>query len=472
MMNRMIHQRSLWLLPIALALFVITRIGYLNLPFYWDEAWSYANAVLDMVKTGSLSGNPELTRGHPWLFYILATCWAKGFGTSLVSLHTFALMIAVLLLLTVFCTAREWFDGTTAWSAMLFMALQPAFLAQSTMLLPEIMLTLWGLLTVRAYVGRKWAQFAVFSVMTVMTKETGMVLIGTLFLDKLFLEGIMDRDRPGTARLIKELALLCIPVLTFAGFLVLQKIRFGWFLYPEHVNLAVLDPHEIMLRMRTFLSKLLFQQGRIFFFLISMAALIYRMVKKRPGALQSRILAFSAIFILLYISFSSVNFFTTRYLLSVFPFYLIPGAWLITSTLPERWMRIAVISGLALLFTWQTVKSSRNENDTSLGFKNSVLVQKKAIAYAQENHWQEKTIYSAFLMQYYLSIPALGYLEDVDQPFTRISNSSEKTYDIFIFCSNENDPRYPEITRRRDVTLLKRFERYTAWVEIYGIGER
>lgn len=470
-MCRMIHQRFLWLLPLALALFIISRLDYLDLPFYWDEAWSYANAVLNINKTGFLSGNPELTRGHPLLFYFLANCWAMGFGTSLVSLHSFALLVSLLFLVAVFFTAREWFESTTAWTAAFFIALQSSFLAQSTMLLPEVMLALWSLLTVRAYFGRKWIQFAVFSVMTVMTKETGMVLIGMLFLDKLFLEGLFNKDRQ-PVRLFTELALLCIPVLAFVAFLVLQKIRFGWFLYPEHISLAVLDPHEIMLRMRTYLSKLLFSQGRGIFFLASLAALIYRMAKKRPGTFQGHILLFSGIFIIAYVSFSSVNFFTSRYLLSLFPFYLIPGAWLITSSLPERWLKITAVSCLSMLFAWQTINSSRNENDISLGFKNTVLLQKMAVDFAAESHWQDKNIYSAFLMQYYLSIPGLGYLEDGAQPFNSISNTIERAYDIFIFCSNESDPRYAEITSRPDVVLLKRFEHPPAWVEIYGIRDR
>ena len=471
-MSPMIHQRSLWLLPFALALFIVSRLGYLNLPFYWDEAWSYASAVLNIHQTGFLSGNPELTRGHPLLFYFLANCWAMGFGTGLVSLHSFALLVSLLFLVTVFFTAREWFESTTAWTATLFIGLQSSFLAQSTMLLPEVMLALWSLLTVRAYFGRKWIQFAVFSVMTVMTKETGMVLIGMLFLDKLFLEGIFNKERQRPIRQLTELALLCIPVAAFAAFLILQKIRFGWFLYPEHVSLAVLDPHEIMLRMRTFLSKLLFSQGRGIFFLASLIALIYRMAKKRPGTLQGHILLFSGIFIIAYVSFSSVNFFTSRYLLSLFPFYLIPGAWLITSVLPQRWLKITAVSCLSMLFAWQTIKSNRDENDTSLGFKNTVLLQKMAVDYAAESHWQDKNIYSAFLMQYYLSIPGLGYLGDGAQPFSSISNSLERAYDIFIFCSNEGDPRYAEITRRTDVMLLKRFEHPPAWVEIYGIRNR
>jgi hypothetical protein len=98
-----------------------------------------------------------------------------------------------------------------------------------------------------------------------------------------------------------------------------------------------------------------------------------------------------------------------------------------------------------------------------------VLLQKQAVNFAEQMHWQEKSVYSAFLMQYYLSNPGLGYLHNTAQPFEHVSNWVENTYDLFIFCSNEGDPRYPEITKRPDVKLLKRFEQNSAWVEVYGI---
>jgi hypothetical protein len=224
--------------------------------------------------------------------------------------------------------------------------------------------------------------------------------------------------------------------------------------------------------MRSFLSKLLFGQGRIYFFLLSMAALVFLIAKKRLGASRAHLLLFSVLFIIAYLIFSSVNFFTTRYLLSVFPFYLIPGAWLITATLRKGWMKITVVLALALLYAWNTFKINLTENDTSLGYKNTVLLQQQAVHYAQERRWQQKSIYSAFLMQHYLSNPGLGYLQKGAEPFLHVSNLAENTYDLFIFCSNEGDPRYPEITARPDLMLLQRFEQSPAWVEIYGIRNK
>jgi 4-amino-4-deoxy-L-arabinose transferase-like glycosyltransferase len=465
---------SLFLL-FLLILFVISRVGYLNLPFYWDEAWSYAVAVLDMHKNGPVilpgDGNPELTRGHPLLFYFLSASWARVFGTSLVMVHLFSLMISVLLLAAVYFVAADLFDQATAYAATLLFALQSIFLAQSTLLLPEVMLALWSLLTTFAYFRRKWALFAVFSVLLVMTKETGMVLIGMLFLDKILLERIFNKgQRRPIPLLLREIAMMSIPVMVFAVFIILQKIRSGWFLYPEHLDLAILDPHEIINRIRVFLSKLLFLQGRNIFFISALAALAYGIFNRSIEKHMAHLLLFSAVFIMLYVTFSSVNFFTVRYLLSVFPFFIIPGTWLITVPFKKNWLKATIVCAFALLFGFYALKGSRNEQDTSLGVKNTVLLQKEAVNFAEEMHWQEKSIYTAFLMQYYLSIPDLGYLNNKAHPFTDISNAAGKDYEIFVFCSNEKDPLHEEVKKNSDFLLVKRFERKGAWVEFYKLS--
>jgi len=472
-MSKQYYKLSHLFLPLVIVFFIISRFGYLNLPFYWDEAWSYATAVFDMNDHGLAlvpgNGNPELTRGHPLLFYFLSAVWTKLFGTSLMMVHLFPLMISCLMLAAVFFIARAMFDQETSMAATVLFALQSVFLAQSTLLLPEVMLALYTLLTVFAYFRKKWTLFAACSVLLVMTKETGMVLIGTLFFDKLVLERLINSGQKKSGRmLIRELAIMSIPVLAFFIFMILQKIRMGWFLYPGHLNLAILDPHEIVNRIRIFSSKLLFQHGRNILFFSAMAALGYLIFKRSVNKPSAHFLLFSLVFIIFFIAFSSVNFFTTRYLLSVFPFFIIPCSWLIITGLKRKWLKASAVVAFALLFAWCTFAGSRNEQDTSLGYKNTVLLQKQAVNFAEEMHWQQKSIYSAFLMQYYLSIPELGYLNDKAQPFMNISNKTGKEYDLFIFCSNEQDPLSDTLTKRSDLFLIKRFENKTAWVEIFG----
>jgi 4-amino-4-deoxy-L-arabinose transferase-like glycosyltransferase len=468
---------SRFFLPVIIILFILSRIGNLNLPFYWDEAWSYAKAVFDMAENGLAilpgDANPGLTRGHPLLFYFLSALWIKIFGSKLVVVHLFSLLFSCTLLLALYMVARDIFNETTALVATFLFALNTIFLAQSTQLLPEIMLALFTLLTFYAYVRKKWIPFAFFSVLLVMTKETGMVLAGTLFLDKLLLEKLVFKDQKRSWPILtKELAILCIPFIAFASFMVLQKVHMGWFLFPEHMGMTISDPRVILERINSLFFRLLFQHGMIVFFLLAIIGLIFLIYKKAIAGFPARALFFSGVFIIFYIVFSAVNFFTTRYLLSLLPFLIMCGSWLIIQIFHNRLQtqRLVVVS-LSLLFGYYAFIGYRSEADVSLQYKNTVLLQKQAVNFAEKMQWQEKSVYTSFLMLFYLSDPNLGYLGDKTKPFTHLNNDPKSVYDIYLFCSNENDPYCQIIKNDSCCFLQKRFENKGAWVEFYVRNE-
>lgn len=70
-------------------------------------------------------------------------------------------------------------------------------------------------------------------------------------------------------------------------------------------------------------------------------------------------------------------------------------------------------------------------------------------------------------MQYYMSIPKLGYLHHRDKPFLHVSNHTGITNDVYIFCSNEPDPIHAVISINKAYFLNERLESKGAWVEIY-----
>jgi 4-amino-4-deoxy-L-arabinose transferase-like glycosyltransferase len=397
----------------------------------------------------------------------MAAAWARLFGTGLVAVHLFPLLISILLLIAVYYVSFEFFGRNTAITATLLFALQAIFLAQSTMLLPEVMLTLWSLLTFTAYFKKNWGLFALFSILLVMTKETGVVLIGALLFDKIILEKFFI-DEPGKPKYLrlKETLILCLPIVVFASFLTLQKLKFGWFLYPEHTDLIISDPSKIMNGFRIYFSKLFFQSGRNIFFLITLAALAYSLYKKSISRKYAHILLFFLVFILFYLAFASVIFFTPRYLLSVLPFFIIPATWLILSLPVNKWLRVSIICALGLLFALHTFIGIQKETDTSLSYKNTVLLQKQAINFIEEMKGPHSLVYSYYLVNYYMTIPRLGYLKNKTS-FYKFTNISDPSCEIFIFCSNEKDPAYDDFSRNQSFELIKRFEKNASRVEIF-----
>src|SRR5580704_9697985 len=95
-----------WVLFLVLIVFAVCKLPHLHYAYYWDESWPYAVAIKTMYYHGiSLMPNaidPELSRGHPLFFHAIAALWMNIFGASHVSMHSFALLISLLLLVTLY----------------------------------------------------------------------------------------------------------------------------------------------------------------------------------------------------------------------------------------------------------------------------------------------------------------------------------------------------------------------------------
>ncbi|MBN1158509.1 MAG: glycosyltransferase family 39 protein [Bacteroidales bacterium] len=464
--------------PLLLLLFVLYKTGYLSLPFYWDEAWSYATAVFDMHENGATilqgNANTELTRGHPLFFYFISALWAGIFGTSTTAVHLLPLIISCFLLIVLYYFCRESFGQGTAVIALSFFSVQPVFLAQSTLLLPEVLLALLALSSFWGYFKKRWWLYVLSGSLLVMTKESGIIFVATVILDRLLVSrSVRVNEKILSKQYLWEFAVILVPAGVFAANLMYQKIRFGWWFYPEHIDMITFQGNELLNKSRMFCSRLFLQNGRNVFLVVSVICLTGLLSRKTLHKKEKHFLLFSFLFILLYGAFSILNFFTARYILSALPFYIISGSVVISSFLEGRkTVRVIVVSGLVGLFSYYTWFGFRNESDVSLAFRDTVLMQKEVVNYAENMNWNDKLIYSSFLMQYYLSNPYLGYLDDQNEPFYEVKNLQDLPYDLYIFCSNEKDPFYEEVSGNNDYILVKRFERNKAWAEVYALDSQ
>ena len=99
---------------VGIVCLILFKLPHLYLPYYADEAWSYAPAIKIMAQNGPslLPGaiSADYTRGHPLLFYFLSSSWIRLFGDSNFSLHSFALLISVLLVLAVYFSGKKFLN--------------------------------------------------------------------------------------------------------------------------------------------------------------------------------------------------------------------------------------------------------------------------------------------------------------------------------------------------------------------------
>ncbi len=494
--------------------------NHLNTPYFWDEAWVYAPAVQTMDKTGlSLlpSGLPtDLSRGHPLLFHFLATLWVKIFGTDFISVHSFALFISLVLLLAVYSFASYFFSPIVGFASALLLAVQPVFLAQSSLLLPEIMLALWTILAFYAYLRNKKIAFVVLSVLMLMTKESGLVFLVALLCWEL-VDLILQYIKSGSTKVsYMKFLLPVIPIAIASLFFIIQKVQFGWFFYPTHINeikfsfteifdkimsfsyfvferqgrylliFMVLVCHLFYFKLMTFFEKIILFSGYAFlsisfitgnFFANSIAlAVIFTLliiIVFRKNYLdfdrnyQSlKIISIIIIFVSGYFLFSALNVFFMRYLFIVFPFVIIACVYLLYSSLENiKWIFLLVIV-ISSIFCIRAVNYDEVARDYSLSYLNSVHVQKKMIDYLVENKFQHSNIFANWLTVQYLIIPYSGYIDD-DEIFPHADFTVTNDMEYCIFTNVEMNVNYDSLIMYMRLEPIITFQENSTWIDLY-----
>jgi 4-amino-4-deoxy-L-arabinose transferase-like glycosyltransferase len=460
-----------YLLGIAVILFiVIFKYPHLFLPHFWDEAWSYSPAVQYLYDHGlgitPSALPPELSKGHPLLFFFLFATWMKIFGTSLFVKHAFALLISVALLVTLFFTTKKLFNPFVASLSVLFLAFQSLFLAQSSMMLPEMLLALLTILTFYFYIRDKKIGYLITGSLLVLTKETGILLILVILVYDLVLflkeEGFLKKIRSQFLRLL----VLFIPLFIFILFILLQKRTNGWFFYPEHINFITgVETGRNQLEM--YLNQFFVLHGQfllVFLLIISLFISFYRKGEREVSTKRPLSLLLS--FFVAYLLFSSFNFFSPRYLLSiawilaVFCSYFLFKA---TGDHPGRSFLAGIMFAGILFYYAEHVK---NNGDYDLGYVHAVSLQKQAIEYCEQNDWYNDGIYCNFLMHEALMKKPAGFLKG--NAFSKVLVSLNDAPEFLIFNNIEPDPEYGKVAGNENYVLLKRFNEGWMWVEIYS----
>ncbi len=456
---------------IALILFIVYELQYIDRPFYWDEAWSYASGVKAMYDKGPslLPGaiHEYLYRGHPTFFYFITAIWLKIFGTSLTSAHSFFLLISVALILSIFFIGKDLVNELTGLIASVCLMVTPLFLAQAGFLLPEVMLALFSLLTIYFYHKNKPGLEVLSGTLLVYTKETGLVLIGTIIL---FDFVVRIKNTPSVKTFFSDIHKFLIhflPILLVSLFFILQKIKLGWFFYPEHIGMMDFDTGAFRYKLMLVLKYVLKQDGRFIISLGILALLLVYFYQEGINGKIQKFISLSFLFLLNYILFSAFNFFTLRYLLSVLPIlYLICSILLFKVIKDKKYFALIFVSGFSYFSLQETIHPTET-GDSKPGFIQMVRVHKQAINFCEKYGYYNKEIGTHFLMLYNLKDPFLGYLEG-GQTFKKAQIYNEKPTDLVVVSSIELNEHLKKVqTDTTNYRLLKRFSNNLAWCEIY-----
>jgi 4-amino-4-deoxy-L-arabinose transferase-like glycosyltransferase len=499
--------------------FGLFKLGSLPLAYYWDEAWVYAPAVKAMVEHGpSLSPGalpPELSRGHPVLFHAMAASWMSLWGASRSSAHSFALAISLCVLVVTYLLGVQAGSKRIGLAAVCLLLVNEMFLAQSAILLPEMTMTLFLLGSVLAFLRGHKVAYLLCATAALLTKESALVLMLALFAWHI-LDLWSKRKTPQWRSAVTWSAVVIAPLALASVFFILQYLERGWFFYPEHLGMMTWSPKDIIYKAKLIFTLAFEEQGQLVLtystcliaplalrasprwagvlsallltaaikvlwgrweiplvptlpaalFCVGLAYFAFSRPIQQLDGTKGRLIGITYLFIVGYWSFSSLNFFSDRYLLCLTPFMAV-GASSLLALVSDRirsWVFPVVITCCAVPMMLSIGKDGR-VGDTRLSYADAIRVQSELVSYCENEHLQQEKFHGSFMDRHYMTEPFLGYMSDT-LPFWNVADTLNAGT-RFAILSNASPSEARPMLESNGFTLTQRFAHGSAWCELH-----
>jgi len=442
-----------YLFLFLLTVFISVKIPFLSLPYFWDEAWAYGNAVNHLYENG-ISLLPDaapdnFTRGHPLLLHAIVAGSMKIFGQSPFVAHTVMLFICSSFLTVLYFSLKNFAGKFNALLTVVMLILLPAFFTQSVLVLSEIFLVFLSFLMYLSYQNNKKLLYVIFASLALLIKESAVVVL-FVFIVLCIIENRKNFKKIFSADIIG----LLLPFVLWSVYLIYQKSVQGWYFYPEHTSLISFSVKEMSGKFSSFSLNVFFSEGRFVWTLIVIAAFIYQffIMKKQNSKNEIRLFLFSALLIFSYLLFSSLNFYSSRYVLIVSVCWLIVTVYYVTRTFRISYYSLAVIfiiTGFYGIILWNL----KFIGDTSPAYKNGVIAVQQITAELEIMNIYNEKIYAPFLIRENLSAPDLGY-RTTENKFTGLLSDTTGS-DFAVMDSYEEDEIRKSILNSPDWIVLK-----------------
>jgi 4-amino-4-deoxy-L-arabinose transferase-like glycosyltransferase len=446
-------------LPIFWVLFGILlvwihRFSSLQNPYFWDELGVYGNGVQHLYNHGisilASAMPPEISRGHPLLFYAFHALILKIFGNSFAVSHTFGLILSSACLWATYLLAKEFVSKLMAALAVCLLASLNIFLAQSTLILPEMMVALLSTLALLSYFKKKYIWVAVFLAVGVLIKESMIITAG-------FLGIVYAWDLIRTKSLkenIGTLFLFTIPLLVLLLFLLSQKIQNGWYFFPYHTDIVKEGALSgFFERLELHYNFIFYEQGRnqwLIFALIACLSIILTSSKRKVILL--------CCYFVYSLAFFSFAFYMDRYLLFLYPVLVV----LVAQGLSFAFKRIPSLAAIAMsLFIASSIISlddSKFRYDASLAYEDVLFVHREAVFSLCKAEETEICCWANFPINMSLWESSFGYIDVNCQNKIRFAkNPNEANYVLL----------YDEDFKNESFSLLQSFDKNEAVIRLY-----
>lgn len=448
--QRSLFNALLWVAFLITYLIIQHLYGSVTQAFFWDELNVYYRAAEHLNRFGlGLTPNSipdEFSRGHPILVPFYFALSFKLFGALPVTAHIAAALLSCLGFHFLYRILSEHISAGIALLITFCIFIQPVFLSQSLLLLPEMPLFTATAATLYHYQKHNYKIVCLWLIIALQIKESALVL-PPAFISIELLHRKKIEWRP-------LMALFILPLLSFCLYFTLQYVQKGYFFYPLHTGLTKFDPYFIRERWNEFKSFAWLEQAHFMFILPALAILHqYKLLKSRMGV-------FFMIFIVASV-FTVLNYFLSRYTVYFLaPFYTYSLYCLFLSfkkqlTLFVPYVMICVASGI---YFWYGNKFSDTDFTPSSHVENLHSV----LQFLRSPEFKEKTIHIDFPLYACYMDKHNGY--DAEKSYkTVVGDNNEYDYRVFTFPGNMHDT----IKLSSSDTLVKRLNDRYAYTLIY-----
>lgn len=405
----------------------------LFLPYFWDEIGVYTQASLYLTDHGlSILPNsmpPELSRGHPLLFMFIFGLIYKVFGTSVFVGHLFSLLISFLFTLSGYNLIKRFTSPTLAFAGILILWAQPIFFIQSTFVLPEILLGLFCILALTAYLDQKYLLTFIYTSLAIFTKETGLILPIAFILSSIY-------TKKWDKNLIREVLYYIVPFVLFAIFIVIQKIQNGWYFFPYHTGFLTFKPISIMQRDMDLIDYLLFQQGRYVItalLFLSAIGILFRLKKANGYYFQlEKIYPFipSVLLLIGVIIYSGMNFHMNRYLFLIYPIGILFILIIIQKAFQKEMYTFYSLIIIALIQLF-IPKPTTHITEYDFNCRDFIHAQQNVCSYIEKNIPEGKVIEAAFPVFHAFYDARLGYFSSIKHVLCEADCTDKVDYTIY-----------------------------------------
>ena len=407
--------RPAWLCPalLGLTLLVFTLLKWpdLSLPLFWDELGVYGPGILHMFDQGPgllpSALPPELSRGHPLLFYFLFAATLSVTGYSLTKLHLIALACTWLLVGAVYRVVARLQGPAAGLLAGLLLLVQPCMYALSGLALPEILLSFFLLQALYTFAERRYGWYLLWADLALLTKESALVMITATFLWGLVMEGKSRYQAVGLA---------LAPLIVYAAFLLVQKVQNGWFFFPYHLGLISFDLHELIPKLRLSTDFLWSFQAR-WTWIISLLGLLVGLawVGRKQGKWPAwRFLLLSLLFYGGMWMFSLINPYMDRYLTVMVTLQAVwlgtLGGFLFRAVSRPVQAGLTAAATLLLVLPFFFFSNTHFRYDVNPNYRALLKLQQRATTYLAERVEADEPFHASFPLYHGFQDPRSGFI--------------------------------------------------------------